>query len=279
MSGLSEGRGAELHTRETSAGQQPYITSIPSQTRNVTDTIDSQSAGSIRPKGLPARALGIVFSPRSTYADVAARPRAAGALLTVIAISALSTFVFLSTEVGRNAALDQQLSAMESFGLHPTAEQLAQIERRAPSGPYFAIAAQIVAIPLVSLMVAGVGLGVFTGALGGAATFKQVYAVVAHSWFIPALTTPLVLPLNYARESLSSTTSLAVFFPMLDEASFVGRLLGSIDLLRLWWTVSLAIGFGVLYNRRTGPIAIAMLAMYAAIALVVAGLLSTISGA
>ncbi|MQA31356.1 MAG: hypothetical protein GEU82_16225 [Luteitalea sp.] len=76
-----------------------------------------------------------MFSPRSTHADVAARPRAAGALLAVIAISALAALTFLSTEVGRNAALDQQLSAMESFGIRPTAEQLTQMERRESMAP------------------------------------------------------------------------------------------------------------------------------------------------
>ncbi|MQA31355.1 MAG: hypothetical protein GEU82_16220 [Luteitalea sp.] len=61
--------------------------------------------------------------------------------------------------------------------------------------------------------------------------------------------------------------------------SVAGRLLASIDLLHGRWTMSLAIGFGVVYKRRTAPIATAMLAVYRAIALVIAGLVSSISGA
>jgi uncharacterized membrane protein (DUF2068 family) len=223
------------------------------------------------------RAIGVVFSPRATYADVAAHPRAFGALVAVVAVSAIATFTFLSTEVGRNAALDQQLSAMESFGIHPNAEQLQQIEERAASSKYFAIVALAVVIPVFSLMVAGLGIAVFNAALGGTATFKQVYAIVVHSWFLPALQTAFVLPLSYARESVSST-SLAIFLPMLDDASFLGRLLGSIDLFRIWWIVSLAIGFGVLYKRRTGPIAGTLLAIYVVIALAVAGVMTSRSG-
>jgi hypothetical protein len=248
----------------------------------VTDTTAGQPSGSTsskeRSRGVLGRAIGVVFSPRATYADVAAHPRAFGALVAVVAVSAIATFTFLSTEVGRNAALDQQLSAMESFGIHPSAEQLQQIEERTASSKYFAIAALAVVIPGFSLMVAGLGIAVFNAALGGTATFKQVYAIVVHSWFVPALQTVFVLPLNYARESMSSSTSLAIFLPMLDDASFLGRLLGSIDLFRIWWIVSLAIGFGVLYKRRTGPIAGTLLAIYVVIALAVAGVMTSRSG-
>jgi hypothetical protein len=230
-------------------------------------------------KGLLTRALGVVFSPRATYADVAAHPRALGALIAVIAISAIATFTFLSTEVGQSAALDQQLSAMESFGVYPDAEQLRRIEERAAGGKYFAIAAQAVVIPLISLIVAGLAIAVFNAALGAHATFKQVYAIVVHSWFLPALQTVFVLPLNYARESMSSSTSLAIFLPMLDDASFLGRLLGWIDLFRIWWIVSLAIGFGVLYKRRTGPIAGTMLGIYLVIAVAIAAVMTSLSGA
>lgn len=244
----------------------------------MTDTVASQSAGASPSKGVLTRALGIVFSPRSTYADIARHPRAFPALATVILISAVATVSFLSTEVGRRAALDQQLSAMESFGLHPTPEQIQQIERRMSSGPYVAVAAQIVFIPLISLVLAGVGLAVFTAALGGSASFKQVYAVVVHSWFIPMLMTAFVMPLNYLRESLSSPTTLAIFAPMVDETGFVGRLLSSIDLIRIWWLVSLAIGFGVLYKRRTAPIAGGVLALYLALALIAAAVMASLSG-
>ena len=46
--------------------------------------------------------------------------------------------------------------------------------------------------------------------------------------------------------------------------------LGAFDLVRLWWTVNLAIGLAVLYRRRTAPVATALIAVYAVIALVYA---------
>jgi hypothetical protein len=70
-----------------------------------------------------------------------------------------------------------------------------------------------------------------------------------------------------------------VFLPFLDENTFPARLLGSIDLFLIWWLVNLAIGLGVLYKRRTGPIAVGLLSVYLAIALIIAGIRTALSGA
>jgi hypothetical protein len=246
---------------------------------DVTDSATVQTTAAAPSRGLLARIVGVFTSPRATYAGVAARPRVLGALVTVVLIIAAATFAFLSTNVGRNAALDQQLTYMEAFGVHPTPEQLEQIERRTAYSAYFGVASQIVFIPVVMAIIAGIALAVFNAGLGGDATFTQAYAILAHSGFLIALQTLFVLPLNYARESMSSGTNLGVFLPMLDESSFFSHLLGSIDLFRIWWIVSLAIGFGVLYKRRTTPIAVTMLVIYGVIALVVAGVMTAFAGA
>ena len=57
-------------------------------------------------KSLPARIVGVLLAPRATYADIAARPRVLGALAFVLAVLVAATFVFLSTEVGQQATLD-----------------------------------------------------------------------------------------------------------------------------------------------------------------------------
>ena len=66
---------------------------------------------------------------------------------------------------------------------------------------------------------------------------------------------------------------------MLPEKSFVGRLLGMVDMFLIWWLLVLAIGLGVLYRRRTQPIAMSLLAVYAVIAIVVAVVRSRMGGA
>jgi hypothetical protein len=229
-------------------------------------------------KGLVARAVGVIFTPRATYSDIAARPRVVGALLTVLVIVIGATGWFLSTPVGQNAYIDQALSSMEGFGRQANDQQMAGIERMAPYAAYVTSAAQLVFVPLVAAIIAGLALALFNAILGGDASFKQVFAVVVHSYFIVALSTLFSMPLFYMRESMASATSLSVFFPMIDEATFVGRLMGSIDLFRIWWIVSLSIGFGVLYKRRTATIAWSLLGLYFVIVLIFAGVRTALSG-
>ena len=132
--------------------------------------------------------------------------------------------------------------------------------------------------PLAILMVSGIAFAVFAGALGGHATFTQTFAVVAHSFVVHGLRALFSTPLNYAREAMSSPTNLAVLLSFLDEGSFDARVLGSIDLFVIWWLISLAIGLGVLYRRRTAAIAAGLLAAYAAMALVLAAVGTALSG-
>jgi len=226
-----------------------------------------------------ARLFGVLFTPRSTYADIAAHPRWLAAMLIIVVVIAGSTFAFLSTEVGTNAMLDQNVRMMESFGVKMSDQAVERMEAGAVRAPYFAAISQTILLPVAAAMIAGIALAVFNAMLGGDARFKQVFAVVVFSGAIRAFGALFVLPLDYARESLSSPATLAVFLPFLDEGSFVARFLGSIDLIWIWWFVSLAIGLGVLFRKRTGPIAITMLGLYAAIALVIAAVQSALSGA
>ncbi len=230
-------------------------------------------------KSLPARIVGVLFAPKATYADVAARPRWIGALLVVLLLTGGSTFAFLSTEIGKNAMLDQQRQTMESFGVKMNDQAMQRIEEGAARAPYFGAIFGSLFLVVAGLAIAGIALAVFNAVLGGDAKFKQVFAVVVHSGVILALGALFVMPLDYARETLSSPTTLSVFLPFLEENSFLARFLGSIDLVRVWWFVSLSVGLGVLYRRRTGPIAVTLLTVYAAIALMIAAIQSAVSGA
>ena len=239
------------------------------------DTAPAASTGS---NSLFARIPGVIFSPRATYADVSARPRALGALAFVLLISIAGTFAFLSTEVGQQAMLDQQVRTMQSFGVKMNDAAFERMEQGAGRAKYFGAVGQLIALPLAALVVAGIAFAVFNAAMGGDATFKQVFAVVSHSGIVISLSQIFGLPLAYARENMSGATNLGVFAPFLDENSFPARVLGSVDLFILWWAVSLAIGLGVLYKKRTGPIATTLIVVYVTIGVIIAAIKSAVSG-
>lgn len=246
----------------------------------MTDTTSASELTPARaPKSLPARIIGVLTSPRDTYAAVAAHPRWFGVMAFVVILGAAGLIVFMSSDVGKQAMLDQQVKMMESFGVKMTDTMYQQMEDRAKYAPYTSAAGQAIGLPLMALLIAGILIGVFNAIMGGNASFKQVYAIVAHSAVVLSLAQLFGLPLAYARETMSGATNLAVFLPFLDDSSFLAHFLGSIDLFYVWWMVSLSIGLGVLYKKRTGPIAITILVIYVGIALVIAAVRSALAGA
>lgn len=219
--------------------------------------------------GLLARLVGVIVSPREAYAAVAARPRVLGALAVVLAIIVLAQGIFLSTEVGQQAALDQNVRAMEAFGVQIPDEAYQRMEEGMRMAPVTGGVSAIVFWPLIMAIISALFMGVFSMLMGGNATFKHVFAIVAHSAIVIALQQAFSMPLSYARGEFAGA-SLDVFVPMFEETSFVARFLGGIDLFFIWWIVSVSIGLGVLYKRRTGGIATTLLGIYVLIVLIVA---------
>jgi len=107
--------------------------------------------------------------------------------------------------------------------------------------------------------------------MGGEASFKQVFTVLTHAGVISAVSTAFSGAIHYVRPGAAgSVANLGALLPMLPEHSFVANLLGMVDLFLIWYLIVLAIGLGVLYRRKTQPIAISLLSFYAVIAIVVA---------
>ncbi len=230
------------------------------------------------PANLFSRFVGVLFSPRQTFQGIVAAPRWLGMLLLIAVFMGLATFLFLSTEVGRDAVLEQQVSAMESFGMTVSDEMYAQLEGRLAFARYTGAAAQLVTLPIIYVIMAGILFAIFNAAMGGDATFKQIYTVVVHSGAISIVQQLFSLPINYVRGSMSSPTNVAAMLPMLPEKGFVTYLLGTIDIFLIWWVFVLAIGLAVLYRRRTQPVAVTLFVIYAVIGLAIAGVRSMIGG-
>jgi len=252
----------------------------------VAETIASESTAIPASKSLPGRIIGVLTSPRETYADIARRPTWLGMFLVVVTISGACGGWLSSTTVGRRAALDKAeegLKIAESLGARIPEAQRATMRERVMSTPDWRMYLQagggaLVFGALVFVVIAGILLGVFNAILGGDAKFKQVFAVVVFSEAVIVVGTLFTTPLNYYRESLSSPTTFAALAPMLDENGMLAKMLGSIDFFRLWWLVSLSIGLGVLYKRPTRGIAVSLIGIYVVVAVTIAAGLALIAG-
>jgi hypothetical protein len=220
------------------------------------------------------RFIGIITAPKATFQGVVASPKILGMLLLTTLIVAFGAALPMTTDAGKQAALDQQVSQMESFGFKVNDEQYEGMRKGMEFAPYTTAISVVVASPIIIAIMAGILFAIFNAAMGGEASYKQVYSVTTHAGVISALGQLFVGPFNYMRGSTANPTTLGSLLPMFDDTSFVGRLTGMIDFFVIWWLIVLAIGLGVLYRRRTQPIAMTLFGIYALIIICVAAVMS-----
>jgi len=186
------------------------------------------------------------------------------ALTTLVIIVLVGGFMF--TKVGQDAWFD---AATNRPGI--TEQQLQGMEKIVPFLGYVTAASMLIFMPLVVVIVSGILFAIFNAALGGNATFKQVLTVVVHAGPIGVLAQLFTVPMNYMRGTMTSATNLYVLVQsFVDETTFAGKFLGTIDLFLVWQLIVLSMGLAVLYRRRTQPIATSLLVLYAVIAVIVA---------
>jgi hypothetical protein len=231
------------------------------------------------PKSLLSRFVGVITSPKDTFVSVVAHPKWLGMLALTTVLVAFFTALPLTTEAGRQAALDQQITQMQSMGFPVSDQMYEQMEKGKARMPYMTGASVLVVSPIFAVIIAGILFAIFNAAMGGEASFKQVFTVLAHGGAVSALSAIFSGAVNYFRGSMGSVANLGALLPMLSEKSFAGNLLGAVDLFLIWYILVLAMGLAVLYRRRTQPIAISLLSVYAVIAIAIALFKSRAGGA
>jgi hypothetical protein len=218
--------------------------------------------------GLFARLIGVLVSPKETFAAVAANPRWLGVMAVTLIIGSVCQYVIFSSP-----AMQDELFKQATRNPNMTDQQVAGVETFLMRLPALFAGATFILGPLVTAIFSGILMLIFSTLMGGSARFKQVYALVAHSGVVSSVQGILGAALTLSGAPPSGTSApganLAIFVPMLEETSFVRRFLGSIDLILVWWIITMSIGLAVLYRRKTGGIATTLLAIYVVIALIV----------
>lgn len=220
------------------------------------------------PVSLPGRIVGVIFSPRDTYAAVALRPKWAGAIGIAVLIMGAAQFALLSTDIGQQLALDQQVGTMEWFGFPVSDEAYDAMERNMERARFTGPIGTAVFTPIGMLLSAGILHGLFGLIGGGNGSFRQVYAIQAHAAIISSLQLVFTTVVTVAA-GRPAGANMGAFVPMLEETTFTVRFLETIDLFYVWSTLSTAIGLGVLYKRPTSGYAMVLFGFYLVIALII----------
>lgn len=217
------------------------------------------------------RVMGVVLRPRATFAALAKAPNWMAAWGLILLLWALCGGWLLSTDVGQQALVDEQVRVMEGFGGEVSDAQYAALQRTPPWWIYFTSGGRLLLMPVTTLAIA-VLLSVIARSGGAAATLSHGLAIAVYASVALLIGQVVATPLHYVRESLTSPLNLAVILPALDEGSLLARFFGTIDVFAVWWIALLAIGLAAVTGQRAWYFAW----RFAAVVLVFAAITATI---
>src|SRR5512141_1422701 len=113
------------------------------------------------PKSLLARFVGIITSPKATFEAVVAHPRWLGMLVLTTLIMAVCTTLPMTTEAGREAALEQQVKQMESMGFTVNDEMYGRMQKQMGIAPYTTAGGVLVVSPIMSVIFSAILFAIF----------------------------------------------------------------------------------------------------------------------
>jgi len=128
-----------------------------------------------------ARLTGVLFSPKATYEDIAAKPSWALPLVIIVVLSVVVVAVF-GQRVGWRGLVEKKIAESSRTADMPADQKAEAVERGAKFAPIVAYISTVVAVPVAALLVAAVLMGVFNLVAGARVSFLQSLGIVTYSW-------------------------------------------------------------------------------------------------
>src|SRR6478752_5962863 len=215
------------------------------------------------------RVTGVLLHPRSTMAEVVKHPSFITTWTVVLLASAVCGVLLLSTQVGRQALVDERVRVTEALGQRVDDAEYARLEADPPVSIYLTSGGRLLLTPPITLGVAA-GVMLFGRIDGVKLSFVTALAIVVQATVVLALQQIVAAPLHYVHESLTSPTTIAGLLQIFDEGSWPSRLLGSIDVFGLWWVWLISLGLAAVAGRPARRYLWRLVAVYVGVAAVVA---------
>lgn len=211
----------------------------------------AQPQAAVSPFG---RVIGVFFSPKATFEDIARKPSWILPILITTALSVISVTAL-------NQRMDWRSYIVQQIEKSPRGEQLSaeQKQQQAETGAKFTVGIVYVSgflVPICFALFVGLVMwGAYNLLAGAGATFSQSFSIVAHSGLVGIITTPLFLLVLFLRAPGTFdpdnplATNLAVLLPE-DSAKWLITLCKSIDVFTFWTLILIAIGFAAVNARK-----------------------------
>lgn len=205
-------------------------------------------------KSIGARLIGVFFSPGATFADIARKPDflAPFILLTLLSVAVTETML---AKIGIENIMRYQIEH-SSRGASMTPEQIQQgVEQGAKVGAIFTHVIGFLAVPIILLIIAGVGMLITNAIFGSPISFKTAFSVASYANVVFALHSLMTLAMiffgdvEHFNPQNPGPTNLGFFLDPSTSKPLMA-LASSIDIFSFWLLALLAIGFSEATRRK-----------------------------
>ncbi len=195
--------------------------------------------------GFGGKLVNIFADPLRTFQELNQKPTWIAPLIILVILIAVTT------QISFPIIMDSQLERLKSNPNIPP-EQMQVIEtqmtERAGMQRGFALIGQIIFVPLVMLILAGIFYLVGTVMLGGDSTYKKVLAVVSWSSCISMIGVIVTTALILAKGSMEISLSPALLLSGDSVGTKLHTFLSKFDFFTIWYLAVFAAGFGYIYK-------------------------------
>ena len=199
--------------------------------------------------------------------------------LTILAVVGMLSYLPIR-ELVNEVSYEKGISVIENTNRlsdEAKVEAIEKINEKADKPQISSIIGSALGGPIIAMFMALIALLVGNTFMGGSAKYGQLLNVTAWTYMISILEYIVKIPLMLQKWSLEVFTGLGVL-GIGEKGSFINSFFNGIDIFAIWRIILIAIGMGIIYNKKTRPYAIAMLIVWLVFVAIGAGISSFFGG-
>lgn len=193
-----------------------------------------------------SRWVGVYFSPRAAFADIARKPD----FILPLVISVISALALTETLLAKVGMARLIRMSIEQSGRNMTAEQIDQAVRSGETiGTVMAHVGAVLGGPIFLLIIAALALAIVNAIFGGQINFKTAFAVACYVNLIGVLGVLMGLPLilfgglEHFNPQNPIPSNIGFFLNPLETSKPLMAVAGSLDIFSFWMIALLGVGY------------------------------------
>ncbi|MEJ2008373.1 MAG: YIP1 family protein [Acidobacteriota bacterium] len=213
---------------------------------NHTDAlIDTQEGMPSKP--FLSRLVGVFIEPGETFEDIARKPDFIAPLILLVLISMAVVETMLS-KIGMEQVILRTLTQSGQAARMDPAQLSQTIHTGATIGTVMAQISGLLGVPILLLVVAGLGMVVLNGLFGAKSRFKEVFSATCYAYLpsivgsVMAVAVMLFGDPSTFNPASPAPTNLGFFLNPLTTSHVTLAIATSLDFVILWFLILLAMG-------------------------------------